>query len=259
MTIWRLIGVTVMLVAAQAAMAETATSTDTAEPRDQVEAILNEDIYQRWKLRQPDDGSRDPFGIHETARRWRQWLWDMLDRGSESQSSDVAERGDGSGLAEGLRILGWAVVTLGVAFLGFVAFRVLRERKPSPATAQVISEARVREALDAGEALALEAPQWLREAERLGQSQDLRAMYRALYLALLSGLHHKRKIDFRANRTNWTYVQQYRGEDAERAVFHRLTAAFDEVWYGRHLSAAPDVGQVEREVAMLIDERGAAS
>ncbi|MEX2673742.1 MAG: DUF4129 domain-containing protein [Phycisphaeraceae bacterium] len=262
MTACRLLGVMMLLLAAQVAAAADAPSPTPGQPREQVEQILSGDTYQRWQLRQQRADHDSDSAIGEMFAAWRQWMKDQIDAWFDRSRSERAEPtagGSSGALLSGLRVLGWVVVGLAVAFLCFVVIRTLRDREKHDEGARVLSRERVREALDAGEALALDAPEWLQEARRLQQDRDLRAMYRALYLALLSGLHKEQKINYRTNRTNWTYVRHYRGPEDERAVFHRLTTTFDEVWYGHHIAAAADVQQVERDVAMLIEDAGGAS
>ena len=81
---------------------------------------------------------------------------------------------------------------------------------------------------------------------------EFRAVYRALYLALLSGLHAANKIDFRKTRTNWTYVRGYRGPEPEKVTFTSLTALFDRVWYGEQPAAQSSIPEVRRRVAWLL-------
>lgn len=272
MNVWRLAGVIVLIATAQAAAAPGGASPTAGErptrsapandapPRQQVRQILEGDLYQRWKLRQPGDRAESMDSLTAWLESWQQWLSSKLDRWGGGGPSGAPGAGVSGAMLTGLKVLGWLVVAAAVVFLCVVAIRALRDRERGEGSAKVLSRERVREALDAGEALAMEAPQWLEEADRLRQSNDLRAMYRALYLALLSGLHQAQKIDFRRTRTNWMYVRQYRGEAEDRDIFRRLTEAFDEVWYGHHLAAAEDMQQVQRDVAMLIgDDRGATS
>ena len=108
------------------------------------------------------------------------------------------------------------------------------------------------QALAEGEALAFQSPEWLDEADRLAAEREFRAVYRALYLALLSGLHAANKIDFRKTRTNWTYVRGYRGPEPEKAAFTSLTALFDRVWYGEQPAAHSSIPDLRRRVAWLL-------
>ena len=93
------------------------------------------------------------------------------------------------------------------------------------------------------------------EADRLAAEQDFRAVYRALYLALLSGLHTAGKIEHSLTRTNWTYVQRYRGPGEERQTFGDLTALFDRVWYGRKPADGNDLPTIQQKVATLTDAK----
>ena len=151
-----------------------------------------------------------------------------------------------------LKILAWAVAIAAVVVIIFFTVKSASRSSGQAMTEHILSRQQVEAALESGNALALGASQWLDEAQRLAAEQDFRAVYRALYLALLSGLHSAGKIEHTRNRTNWTYVQLYRGPDEERAIFGHLTEVFDRVWYGRR--AAPEQSSLEElrsKVAML--------
>ena len=151
-----------------------------------------------------------------------------------------------------LKVLGYVIIGVVAVFVVFIVWRILQERHGSRAQAAVLSREQVREALDSGSALALDTPQWLVEADRLAREGDFRAVYRALYLALLSGLHSRGKIDFRRSRTNWTYVRRFRGEGQQRSVFAALTERFDRVWYGLKRGDESSLPTVKRQVASLL-------
>jgi hypothetical protein len=111
--------------------------------------------------------------------------------------------------------------------------------------------------MESGEALAAESSQWLGEADQLAQEQDLRRAYRALYLALLSGLHRQQAIDFRPNRTNWRYVQQFRGHESQRQRLSQLTRRFDQIWYGHRDPEPAAMQQAKAKVQALLGQSGA--
>jgi hypothetical protein len=229
------------------------------DPHAQLRRILDQPLYQRWKLRQEGpDASASESGESELSRslrRWReslaQWLEDLLNRGEPDGFRGLSSLG-GAGLGGKLRFAGWIVLAAAVAFSLLVLYRYLRDRRAGHSNARVLSREQVREALVAGEALALATPDWIREADRLARERDFRAVYRALYLALLSGLHQAGKIDFRKNRTNWTYVHRYRGPESEQAVFRALTALFDTVWYGFKPAEGASMEGIKRQVTVLL-------
>jgi Domain of unknown function (DUF4129) len=91
----------------------------------------------------------------------------------------------------------------------------------------------------------------MQQVARLEDEKNFRAMYRALYLALLAGLHAAGKIDHHRNRTNWAYVQHFRGPGEERDLFGDLTGLFDRVWYGHKLQERRDFGELRSAVTRL--------
>jgi hypothetical protein len=144
-----------------------------------------------------------------------------------------------------------AIGVVGV-FAVFLIYRLIQERRSGGHAGRVLSREQVREALESGEALALGTPQWMAEADRLAQQGDLRAVFRALYLALLSGLHTQGRIDFRRSRTNWTYVRRFRGVETDRRIFATLTSLFDRVWYGLKHPSGASFERVRGQVAALL-------
>ena len=209
------------------------------DPREHIGEILRRPLYQRWRRRQERgkvaQESELMRSIRETVERWRKAvarkLAELLAK-LRPLAPEVPRPGGLPAFVGALKVLGYVVVGILVVFLAFLAYRLIREGQLGRRHARVLSREQVREALEQGEALALGGPQWLAEAERLAREGNFRAVYRALYLALLSGLHERGKIDFRRSRTNWTYVRRYRGPEDERGVFADLTSLFDRVWYG---------------------------
>jgi Domain of unknown function (DUF4129) len=151
----------------------------------------------------------------------------------------------------------WVFVAALVIYLAIMLFKIIGV-KPTANTARVLSQEQIREAMESGNALALDSSQWMEQARRLAGEQDFRAVYRALYLALLSGLHAAGKIEHNRNRTNWVYVAHYRGPAPERARFSELTELFDRVWYGRKTAQEDNLDQLRVDVAMLTRAEGAA-
>jgi hypothetical protein len=233
----------------------------------QVEEILERPLYQRWKRRHerreadpsaPQRGWFDEWlervsnwteSVRRKLREWWDWLFPPRDQPLR-ESLAVP----GQGIGELLKLAGWAVVAVIVAFLALVVYRLVRESKTGYHSGRVLSREQVRTALEEGEALTLGGEEWLREADRLAALQQFRAVYRSLYLALLSGLHSAGKIDYRKNRTNWTYVNRFRGEEAERTSFASLTSLFDDVWYGLKPADDYSIDELRRQVASLIGE-----
>jgi hypothetical protein len=83
-----------------------------------------------------------------------------------------------------------------------------------------------------------------RRAEELARAGDFRAAVRALYLAVLSRLHHQHLLSYEPTRTNGEYVRQVRlaeGAPPDLHVpFEHLTTLFEARWYGEGACAAGD-------------------
>lgn len=225
------------------------------DPRRRLRRILKRPMYQRWKRRQARSVKRDETNPLASLRDsvldyFERWM----KRRSRRQDAPAASShlGGGAGLADVLRTVAWIVLAAVVVVAAVLLTRWVLQARASAVTT-TLSRRQVREALEKGDALSLDGEGWMREAERLAAEGDLRAVFRALYLALLSGLHSAGRIDYRRNRTNWAYVRHYRGEDAEREGFATLTGAFDHVWYGLRVPTETAVRDARRRVGVLLE------
>lgn len=229
-----------------------------ADPHRQLQQLLHRSDYQRWRLREyghADNNSDDASWLDEWLRPWRERIAEWFRDREAKPNLNAPDIGT---LGRIFRIAAWLVIGGVVVWLGVMGYRLWRDRRRNPAAgAGVITREKIRDALEQGDALALPSTDWLAEAQRLHDASDFRAVYRALYLALLSGLHARHRIDFRTNRTNWVYVNHYRGPDDDRRVFGGLTSLFDSVWYGHHPAAATDLSQLRQQVQSLIGEQEA--
>lgn len=227
--------------------------------RGQLEDVLGRPEFHRWERRheapQRAEVDMDPFGLMKAIKEGFSSLGDTIsewvrDLFLNSGDNAVDFSGTGDVIVATLKVGGWALTIAVALCLIVLALRRLRQWEEGHA-GKVVNRRQVKRALESGEALVLDGDQWLAEADRLATTGDMRAVYRALYLALLSGLHAREVIDFRRSRTNWVYVQRFRGADGERSLFQRLTGRFDQVWYGQQDD--PDgIEQSRAEVRSLI-------
>lgn len=230
------------------------------DPHAQLQQILNRPAYRAWTLRQSGDLLPDdllsPSLSHRLAEAlerlfhaladWIQWFF-----GGRSRPLTAGLHSHGQWLPTVLKLIAWLAILAGAVFILLLVIRALREARREAVAPHILSRAQLQQALEAGDALALNQNQWLTEAQRLADEQNFRAVYRALYLGLLSGLHTLGKIEHARNRTNWTYVRHYRGPDAERTLFADLTDLFDRVWYGRKAVAGTDLQTLRHQVIRL--------
>jgi hypothetical protein len=243
------------LLLASTGRAESAPNSEVAHK--QLDQILQHPLYQEWKLRQEGHLPRANVEISEGLRHWLsnrlndigdffKWLFRSHARSSQSMGKGSSEM-----LPTMLKVVAWTVLGIALIFLAIHIARLMDRPGIAASTAQVLTRQQVNDALEAGDALALGTAQWIDEAQRLAGAQNFRAVYRALYLALLSGLHSAGKIEHNRNSTNWFYVQHYRGPALERITFGELTDLFDHVWYGRHISQGGDLEQLRDKVLAL--------
>ncbi len=226
--------------------------TSTATPaRQQLEEVLAHPAFHRWQRRQQrvempgrefklseqswlqwfrDTMKETLRGIGDGVKAFFRWIGSLFRNVNPPRMPNLP---DPTPLLGFLRIAGWAAVGVVGALLLYLLYRLLREGGAWQRQAAPITRERLVQALRDGDALVLDDQGWLDHAQQLAEDQDFRASYRALYLALLSGLHRRRWIDFRAQRTNWTYVRLFRGPQPQRGSFADLTELFDSVWYGR--------------------------
>ncbi len=259
----RLAAIFVFAIFIAAEQGDAADAQPPGDPHQQLEQILQGPMYQRWRLRQDEGAVEDDPTI---ARKYRSSLEriseamrafiDRLLGRSTGQSAGPPVISGNSNLPGVLKAAAWAVVGVAVIVAAALLLRLAGRTGGPVAKARILSRQQVDSAFASGDALALASGQWMEEGARLAAKGDYRAVYRALYLALLSGLHSAGKIDFNRNRTNWTYVQQYRGPGEERTTFSGLTELFDRVWYGLKTPEETNLDQLMGQVAELTTGAG---
>jgi hypothetical protein len=237
---------------------------DVAAPNDphaQLDQILHRPLYSAWRLRE----GRDLPEVETRHRRVDSWLrylsdkidefwqWLFPEQKSSTQPSDYATSGF---LPKLLKVTAWTITIIGLGFIAVLLVKILRGSDVAGLSAHILSRQQIQQAMESGDALALKSAEWLDEAQRLAADQNFRMVYRALYLALLSGLHSAGKIDHNPNRTNWTYVQNYRGPGTERDLFSQLTDLFDRIWYGHKNAGSENLPKLREDVRILIGSGG---
>lgn len=241
------------------ALGKNSTKPVNPEPHEHLDQILDRPEFNYWKLRQERAKSKVKFELLESLlqtfkemiKSFFEWLGKLL-RSLAPKRSLPEMNFKPANIVWLMELAGWIALAVILPFLAVLLFRLAREGKFSGRAVKILSREQVREALESGEALALDGPEWLKEAERLAAEREFRGVFRAIYLALLSGLHAAGKIDFSKNRTNWTYVMRFHGNDVERDVFSKLTGIFDMVWYGFKEYGEYSIVDLKREVVMLL-------
>jgi hypothetical protein len=160
-------------------------------------------------------------------------LWDRLVawlRGWRPKDPDPSLPGGGGVLAGALsEPLALALGLLAVALLVVILLRY-RRRSPS-ATDEAALMAAAPSSHAMPDALARPADAWARFAEEFRRKGEWRLALRAVYLRILVVLHERGAIRYERQRTNGDYQAALAAGPAGEP-FARLTAAFDEAWYG---------------------------
>jgi hypothetical protein len=159
------------------------------------------------------------------------------------------DMGETAGAASGAtaQLVAWL---LAIAAAGLVVWLVVRMLLASAAERRARAAAMLgTPPQDAGDddALARTPGEWRRSAADLLDGGRRREAMRALYLALLSGLHHAGAIDYDRTRTNTAYVGDVKPGHAARPQFVVLTRRFDETWYGNREPSDEDLAAATSE------------
>ena len=242
-------------------------SGEAVSQRQLLKQILNRPVYQRWKQRQePEARLGEESYIAQMARStlesiWEgvksvfKWLKSLLDK---ARWSIPSISGEPASVIDFLKQGAWLAFGVMLLMGGLYLYGARKKLAGGMNLARILSRERIRQALDDAEALALDSQEWMAVADRMEEEGDFRAMFRAVYLALLSGLHQRGAIDFRKNRTNWTYVRGFKGAAGEKEEFGGLTDLFDQVWYGLKSPEGVSIPQVRARASALLEIKAAA-
>ncbi len=235
-------------------------------PHAQLQHILAQPSFQQWRLRaqRPVAHGNQPLWRAISAQwdRLMKWLRHYF-HAHKRRVSRSYHSSAGFPFAGFLEIL---AIVLGITLVAGIAMVLVRRQtngKVPPASGDgLLSRDKIKQAMQQGDALAMASESWMRAARQFGSDGDFRAMYRAMYLSLLAGLHENGKIRFRRNHTNWRYVREFQGAKPERMLFGSLTDLFDHIWYGRKLypDISPDALRTEiRSLIVKPDQKPAAT
>lgn len=258
-----LVACAALLGAALCAPSTQAQTQEQQRAAEQLQDVMSDPLFSRWELRQ----DRASEGKQSAENAWLQRQSDKLgnvfgdllewlfgdDSSSPSPSSSSASRSAASGASFGMlmKIAAWVVV--GVVGLLLLWMIISKLRNANLSTHRVAPDRQMLDtALDKADALAADSDVWTHHARQLVQEGDLRLAFRAMYLALLSGMHQAGQIHYRPQRTNAWYVRGFRGERDQCATFALLTQRFGEVWYGQHMPDAATFQEITRDVDRLL-------
>ena len=231
------------------------TSPASISPRALDRAI--EDIIQQrkytWRMprdrgAKQDDAQRGVIarfleGLAKTVRQWAkatlEWLGELLRKLFQRQRTSTGAGASGYGWIMLLQILLYTLVAAAVIALGFLLFRILRNRRGAPAAIQ--SEA-IAPAPDLSDenigADQLPEDGWAKLARELLDRGELRLAMRALYLASLAHLAERNLISLARFKSNRDYERELRRRGHAfgglLAVFGENVSVFDRIWYGMH-------------------------
>ncbi len=226
-------------------------------PHRQLRHILAQPPFQQWRWREKAQASplHNPLeqAISKQWDRFVKWLRRIFFRHHHQRPIAGGNfSGPPFSIATFLEIMGWIVGILLVVGILMVLFRWWPAAKTkSKSASSALSRNSIGQAMEQGDALAMASDSWMSAAQQFGSEGNFRAMYRAMYLSLLSGLHQAGKIRFRRNRTNWYYVHDFHGQMPERQLFGTLTDLFDHVWYGRKLYPGLSADTLRQQIHLL--------
>jgi hypothetical protein len=190
-------------------------------------------------------------------RIWK-WLYGLLTSSNPSPPPKPAEPPDMSSLWETLKSGGLMMLVLigtcAALLLALAAMGIHRRlaRRAVRTRAGAGKAAKPAGAADFADAMAMDAPEWQREARRLMSEGKTAEAVRALYLSLLVILHRARWIEYARHRTNLEYLLRFRGPQPVRDVFARLTEMFDRAVYGGWRPAGEEYAAFEADVVKIV-------
>lgn len=80
----------------------------------------------------------------------------------------------------------------------------------------------------------------LERAKRIAEEGDFRMAVRLVYIAMLLHLEALGRLRLEKAKTNRDYLNSLSGDDQTFTIFSRLTAIFEETWYGESLTSRED-------------------
>lgn len=195
----------------------------------------------REEIAKPDQGKEGIIQrffqqIKKPLRDTLEWIGEQL-RKLAPQRSSAGRAASGYGWIVFMQILLYALVAVAVVALGFLLFRILRNRRrPSAA---IPSEA-IQPAPDLADenvgADQLPEDGWTKLARELLERGELRLAMRAFYLASLAHLAERSLISLAKFKSNRDYELELRRRGHSfaglLAVFGENVSVFDRIWYG---------------------------
>ncbi len=175
--------------------------------------------------------------IKKPLRDAVEWVGEML-RKLIPQRTASGGASSGHGWMVFLQILLYALVVAAVVALGFLLFRILRNRRqPTAIQSEPIQPAPDLTDENVG-ADQLPEDGWTKLARELLERGELRLAMRAFYLASLAHLAERNLISLAKFKSNRDYELELRRRGHSFAgllsVFGENVSVFDRIWYGMH-------------------------
>ena len=177
--------------------------------------------------------------IKKPLRDTLEWLGEKLRKLFGRQRSSSGNPSSGYGWIMFMQLLLYALVAAALVALGFLLFRILRNRRRPSA---VIQGEAIQPAPDLTDenigADQLPEDGWTKLARELLERGELRLAMRAFYLASLAHLAERSLINlakFKSNR-DYELELQRRGHSFAGllSIFGENVSVFDRIWYGMH-------------------------
>jgi len=238
-------------------------ASDSAAARTAAKAILARPEFQTI----PEQAAEPEKPKEDEAPGWFQKAWEdfwnavfkWLRQSEPREREQPADLPDLAGPGIGVDFVIVLAVIVVVAVLVFILLR-WREKKSAAAGGELVGDGVTQTPLTADPMSALARPpeSWAGLADELAARGEFREAIRHLYLALLSRLHREGAIDYDPARSNWDYLQGFKGPLEFLGRFRDLTRRFDFAWYG-NLEVNPAAYATFRDTAqpMLAPAAGA--
>jgi hypothetical protein len=159
----------------------------------------------------------------------------------------------------GLDVVLYGLLAVGLAVLGYQAYRVWRRREISPvleaALATTVPDLRDEQTT----ADQLPEDGWIRLAQELTGRGELRLALRALYLASLASLAHRELVTLEKHKSNRDYLREFerraRAFPGLQGAFHSVVATVDRTWYGTHEVTPTNFAEFDENVRTLLTQK----
>jgi len=243
-------------------------------PSEQLDKTIDEVINQQkytWRMPREEMAKKEPeekgyFAklferAGETVRKWARavgdWMEKLFNKQSSRSSPTPSRSGSvGPGFAAGSRMLLYVLIVLAVVALGYLLYRLWRNRRLEQ---EIVEASPIQPVPDLADenvgAEQLPEDEWTRLARELLAKGEFRLALRAYYLSSLAYLAQRQLITLAKFKSNRDYERELLRRGHALAEIPTMFAAnvseFDRVWYGNHAVDGEIVGRFASNVERI--------